>query len=233
MRFVACGQCSHGYQIGGDAQEVDQLLKSWSDFPCIQPMCLGRMKRIRPVDAQSLKMEELPLNSFFRAVNGFGLSKGAPASAKRFHDLLTTQRVVGMKIEPVGQPERVIVRHLILEDGTRLHFEHSARGACCYFIEEPTPSCVETFDAEHSNDTEDFGSVSSEDREESGRAAEALSNAEAWGVSTEPSPAAERPDTEPVPDVPATSAVHNERATRDVYRDPGVQVQTDRNPITS
>jgi len=112
---------------------------------------------------------EVPLSSFFRAINGFGLSTGAPASAQRFLEILKTKKIAHAIVEPVGQPERVIVKQIICEDGTKLHFDTSARGACCYFIEEPGPSCVEVFDGRFSDDVEDADAVSDSNREEVGR----------------------------------------------------------------
>jgi hypothetical protein len=112
-------------------------------------------------------VSEIPIRAFFRAINGFGRGEGDPASLERLQELLTSQKIVGVKANAVGQPERVIIREMILENGTRLHFEASARGACIYYIEEPGPSCVEVVENVLDSQSSD------PDREEAGRDPEA------------------------------------------------------------
>ena len=171
MRFFACPVCHHLYQVSGPIEELKSLLNEETAFPCITNFCEGRMHHARgPVEG--FRRVEVPLSSFFRAINGFGLSSGAPASAKKFMDIVTKKKIVDAVVEPVGQPERVILRKLIVEDGTRFHFDTSARGACCFFIEEVGPSCLEVFDAEPAGNVEAADRVSDTDREETGRAPE-------------------------------------------------------------
>lgn len=149
MRFVVCHTCKYVVQVGGDQQEVLSLLSSMESYPCITPLCRGRMVSIAMSKIPSgYTMREVPVRGFFRAIHGFGSGTGDPASLKRLKELLLTQRVVDIHAEPVGQPERVILRELVLENGTRLHFEASAKGACVYYIEEPGPSCVEVVENE-------------------------------------------------------------------------------------
>jgi len=149
VRFVVCHTCKHVVQVGGDPEEVATLLGSKDSYPCITPLCRGRMQGIAMTKApQGYVVEEVPVRGFFRAIHGFGPGTGDPASLKRLKELLLTQRVVDLSAESVGQPERVILRELVLENGTRLHFETSARGACVYYIEEPGPSCMEVVENE-------------------------------------------------------------------------------------
>lgn len=206
MRFYACGQCRHVYQVAGSLEELKSLLDTQESATpsCITNFCQGTMKRVKS-SLPGFKQEEVPLNSFFRAINGFGLSKGDPASAARFVEIIKTKKIVNALVEPVGQPERVIVKQLICEDGTRLHFDTSARGACCYFIEEPGPSCLEVFDAQYSGDAEDPGGRSSKGGEEAGRAPEAdseTSDARSGGESPSTTPADEQSGADTVPAVP-------------------------------
>lgn len=148
MRFVACQACETAVQVGGNPEEVAQLLGSQASFPCITPCCRGRMVAIPPVKIpQGYAYREVPLRGFFSAVHGVGSGEGAPASLKRLRELLLSQRVVDLLAEPVGQPERVVVREMILESGVHLHFEASARGACIYYIEEKSGADHAQFDS--------------------------------------------------------------------------------------
>jgi hypothetical protein len=172
VRFVVCHTCKNVVQIGGDPLEVSDLLGISESFACVTPLCRGRMTPVIPSQIpMNYVRSEIPIRGFYRAIYGFGSGVGDPASLKRLRELLLTQRVVDLRAEPVGQPERVILRELVLENGTRLHFETSARGACVYYIEEPGPTCVEVVENELSADavTESGNSY----REEARRATEA------------------------------------------------------------
>jgi hypothetical protein len=153
---------------------------------CVTNFCNGRLRRVK-TPLSGWKVTEVPLDSFYRAINGFGLSMGDPASAAKFIEVIKTKKIVNALVEPVGQPERVIIKQLICEDGTRLHFDTSARGACCYFIEEPGPSCVEAFDAQYPGDAEDAAAGSNSDRKEVGRAAQSDSGADQRNGRAKPS----------------------------------------------
>ena len=152
MRFVVCHDCQRGVQIGGPPEEVASLISTQNNFPCITPLCTGRMKHCRTIDIPpEYSLEEIPVQGFFRAIHGFGSGVGAPASYRKARELLLTKKVVDLVAEPTGQPERVIVRQLVLEDGTRMHFEASAKGACLYYIEERGPTCREVVERELSS----------------------------------------------------------------------------------
>lgn len=198
MRFVVCHTCQHVVQIGGDLQEVSGLLAGMESFACITPLCRGRMVAVIPSQIpMNYTRSEIPIRGFYRAIHGFGPGIGDPASLKRLRELLLTLRVVDMRAEPVGQPERVILRELILENGTRLHFETSARGACVYYIEEPGPSCVEVVENELSASA--VTEVGNSNREEAGRATEDQPENRvrevSGGVFSEPTGTPELPDT--------------------------------------
>jgi hypothetical protein len=170
-RFVACHTCKHALQIGGDESEIRYLLGSATSFQCITPLCGGRMQSLSfgelPIEYD---YSDLPVKNFFRAIHGFGTGVGDPASLKRLRELLLTQRVVDIVASPIGQPQRVIIKEMILESGVRLHFETSSRGACVYYIEERGPSCREVVENEFATDP----TAQSLDtyREEAGRAFE-------------------------------------------------------------
>jgi hypothetical protein len=121
------------------------------------------------MQVQDFDVSEIPVKSFFRGIHGFGAGKGAPASLAKARELLLNEKIVEVIGEPTGQPERVILRQLVLEDGTKLHFDSSSKGACLYYIEEPGPSCVEV--VEHEISTSATAS-SDQNREETGRASE-------------------------------------------------------------
>ena len=170
MRFVACTSCKTLLQIGGDVLDIEALLHSETNFPCVTPLCRGRMVTPDSLsqDWSGYHRSEMPIQSFFRAINGLGSGVGAPASLKRAKGLLLSKRIVDVVGEPSGQPERMILRQLVLEDGTRLHFDTSAKGACLYYIEERGPSCMEVVDHEFSLSPNPEGACPP--REEAGRA---------------------------------------------------------------
>ncbi len=176
MRFFCCDICQHVWQLGGDIQEIHHLLTSLDlekgSYKCITPHCNGRLTLVHGVP-HGFTSKEIPIRAFYRAIHGFGSGEGKEASVERFTELLRTKKIVEVQAIPVGQPERVILRQLVLEDGTRLHFDSSSRGACCYYIEEHGPSCVEVVENELSADT--TAEVGESDREETRRNPQAVS----------------------------------------------------------
>jgi hypothetical protein len=138
MRWFFCSSCARGYNVYGDHKEIARLLTdSGKGFQCITPMCRGRLIGTVPHSHSGVYFTEISLQDFYRATKGFGLSGAAPASLKKSTKLLLEKRIVAVEGEPIGTPERTIIRCLILEDGTRLHFDTSSKGACLYYIEEP------------------------------------------------------------------------------------------------
>lgn len=170
MRFVVCRVCAKGYCICGNREEISMLLSApeWKDgFPCITPLCRGRLQRTTlPPESYVSSYEEVPITSFYRAINGFGAPNQVPAALRKVKQALTTKSVVDVVGEPVGNPERTIIRQIVLEDGTRLHFDSSSKGACIYYVEEPGPSCLEVVENELASGAAESCSP---DREEAGR----------------------------------------------------------------
>lgn len=170
LRIYTCPLCKRSFQVGGEVMEMNSILSSLEEWPpCPTELCNGRLKATKfpPKDTE---LVEIPVQGFFRAVNGMGPPLGAPAESKRFVELLKTKKIVEVHMTPVGQPERVILHRLVLEDGTRLHFDSSGRGACCFYIEGPGPSCTEVVSDQL--DSEAASESSSADREEAGRDSE-------------------------------------------------------------
>jgi len=168
--MFACQSCKQVYVISGDAKEISSLLHQ-SSYPCVTPHCRGRLFRVKKKFHHLVEgTHSVPIKSFYRAVNGFGLYEGDPASYADVQKILVGSKVASVKGYDVGQPERTIIQEITLEDGTTLHLDSSVRGACIYFIEKGTPSCLEVFDRERAEDVDGF---SGEDREEAGRAPEA------------------------------------------------------------
>lgn len=176
MRFVVCRVCARGYCICGNREEITLLLSApeWKDgFPCITPLCRGRLQRTTlPPEGYVSSYEEVPLTAFYRAINGFGSPNKVPAAMKRVKQVLTTRRVVEVVGEPAGNPERTIIRQLVLDNGIRLHFDSSSKGACLYYVEEPGPSCLEVVDNELGLERTAEGNRSN--REEAGRGSQAV-----------------------------------------------------------
>lgn len=157
MRWFICNSCGKGYHVHGALLEMNSLMPDWkSGYPCITPLCRGRLQGTAP-QSHSIRFKEVPLLDFYRAVKGFGLCNAA--NLKKTTKLLTEKRIVAVEGESIGTPERTIIRCLVLEDGTRLHFDASSKGACLYYIEETRDD----------SDSEGAPEGSSEDREEAGR----------------------------------------------------------------
>ena len=172
MRFFCCTECQTCWQLGGDFKEIQHIINSLDfekgTYPCITPLCNGRLMKVHGTPPR-FQPKEIPVRAFYRAIHGFGAGAGKEASIERFIELLRTKKIVEVQASPVGQPERVILNQLVLEDGTRLHFDSSTRGACCYYIEERGQSCVEVFDELSTDATAES---SKQDRKEVGRTVE-------------------------------------------------------------
>lgn len=177
--IFCCPTCRHAWQILGMVEERESIAALLADAGadhagCITPLCQGRLVRVDGVPT-GFHIHELPIRSFYRAIHGFGTGEGDPALASEFARLLKTKKIVDMQITAVGQPERVLVHQFVLEDGTRMHFDSSSRGACCYYIERPGKSCLEVVEDGPNNDEAPVP-VSEQDREEVGRGPEAGAN---------------------------------------------------------
>ena len=178
MIGVYCDICMAYYVVGGQREEIEQLLNlpEWKEsFPCITPLCGGRLIRAKGLAGRPVthyQGGEIPVRNFYRAALGFGTGLGAPASLERLRKILLEQNIVQVVAEPVGQPERVILKCLVMDNGTRLHLDASSRGACVYYIEEPGKSCLEVVEDEIRAGAAAEGSP--ENREEAGRAPEAV-----------------------------------------------------------
>lgn len=169
-KIFYCLRCRCGWQLVGELGEVTSILSiigTDSSPACITPMCSGRLCTSTEVP-YGFDIQELPARSFYRAIHGFGVGEGDPAAASEFARLLKTKKIVDMVVTAVGQPERVIVHQLVLEDGTRMHFDSSSRGACCYYIERPGKSCMEVVEDELATVESSVSSVGS-NREEARR----------------------------------------------------------------
>jgi hypothetical protein len=151
--------------------------EDWSQtYPCVTPLCRGRLKlvdhefyaRLRRAELVK-RTEKVKLEDFYRAVHGFGPVTGDAAPVDLVTELLLTKKIVEVQANPIGQPQRTILRQLVLEDGTRLHFSRSTRGACLHYVEQPE----ETPDGQVGDDGAQPDEVCAEEREEAGRGAEA------------------------------------------------------------
>jgi len=227
-----CFLCQSAYHITGEHEEVHRLLDTpeWKEsLPCATTRCLGRAARVTLdwVVANQDKVrstEEIPLQTYYRVINGFGRPDQVPADLPAVKSELVSKRVVSIDGYSVGDPARTILRKLVMDDGTMLHFASSTHGACVFAISEPGPTCVEVFDdqlveeaASHpgvleSGDRQTQAGELDADRadsgvgaggEEDGRGAE---DAEGPGASG-PSSAAEQHGTD-MPPLPESSSVH-------------------------
>lgn len=210
MRIYHCKTCSCAFQVGGHHDEVQSLL-SENMYPCVSSGCQGVMHKVGNVP-MGTHMKEIPLTAFYRAIHGFGTPDGEAAQLEHFVRLLKTRKIVQVLAEKAGQPERVILKTIVLDNGVRLHFDASSKGACCYYIENPGPSCVEVVEDEIRSEA--AASSGDPNREEAGRASgtDGEDRDEARNVATD-SAGSEQPRTE-LPDVPAASEVPTSSTSR-------------------
>jgi hypothetical protein len=173
MMIAYCFLCQTAYQIGGDPLEVDRLLDTpeWKEsLPCATDRCLGRAARVSLdwVTANTdkvRKVEGIPLDVYYRAINGFGRPDQSPADLPAVKLELITKKIASVVGYSVGDPERTILNKLVMEDGTMLHFASSTHGACIFAISKPGPTCVEVFDDQLAEATGHLGVVEPGDRQ--------------------------------------------------------------------
>jgi hypothetical protein len=157
--------------VGGPPEEVDSLLEGETSFPCVTPLCGGRLFKTNIAACVDRSVKAVTLREFFRGIHGFGTGRDGGTTIERARALLKSKPIADVVGFSVGDPARVIVQQIILKDGTRLHFDTSAKGACLYYVEEPGPSCVEVFDESNVSNSvhvhagvESSGSYREEDR---------------------------------------------------------------------
>jgi hypothetical protein len=184
--WFTCDRCAQAYLVGGNPDEIRYLLTN-SNYPCITPQCTGVLWHVS-CPGDNVLRNEIPLKNFYRAIHGFGTGLGEPASIERVRELLLHNKVTRVVGSNIGQPERTIIECLWLEDGTRLHFASSTKGACIYNVEAKGPSCFEVVD--HELRREDTCRFTAEDREEARRAVEAGCGCKQGGTGKAATPSA-------------------------------------------
>lgn len=177
MTTYGCQLCGKFYTPIGSQQQIAELLRGVDNFPCITPLCPGRL--VKSQFAFKTTATPMPLERFFQAVNGFGFNEGILAEYKHVCELLKNKRIVQVVGESAGEPERTIITKFVLEDGTRLHLGASSLGACIYRIEEPGK---EPSNGYSHLPVADNGSSTTEVGEEAGRSSQP--DQEAGGSST-------------------------------------------------
>lgn len=174
--LYACGSCLTLWKVVGDPQELSGLVLVAGKSPrCATAGCLGTLTMVPgpcPPLAQLYTEKEIPAASFFKSSLGFGSANGCTADVEDFKSILLSQKVVKVCAHSIGNPPRVILQQLIMDSGVTLYFDTSARGACCFYIEKPMPTCLEVVDAElrrSDNVDEAFDKLTCKGRKESGR----------------------------------------------------------------
>lgn len=216
--IFCCSKCRRGWQLVGSHEEVSSIVgvvhSESSSFGCITPLCGGQLVQVSGAPV-GFSIVELPVRAFYRAIHGFGTGEGEPASWKEFVELIKDGKVVAVDATPMGQPERVILHQLVFEDGTRMHFDSSSRGACCYYIERPGKSCVEVVENDLNASTEAAVPNTGPHREEARRG-----DADSGGSQEPKSVSSISPDTDPQPTgaapvrtVPASSDIPESTST--------------------
>lgn len=160
-----CSVCEVAYHVIGPIEQLNALVTQ-SGYPCFVSSCPGYLQRQTSGLRRAIAID---VSAFFRAVNGFGFAAGSPASLESVEKLLLEKRVIQVFARDVGDPERTIIDRLVLDGGIKLHFAASAKGACIYYVEERGPSCVEVFDAQHTDVSQGTDKSVTENREEAGR----------------------------------------------------------------
>lgn len=167
-----CFLCQMAYQVTGESREVEMLLDApeWEEsFPCATPRCHGRTARVSMEwlgvnTARVKKIEAISLHTYYRAINGFGRPDINLANLPAVKSELVTKKISIVDGYSTGNPPHTILKKLVMEDGTMLHFAASAHGACIYAIDQPGPTCVEVLDDQLEAD-DHYGTSESTDRQ--------------------------------------------------------------------
>lgn len=136
-----CPACRKGYQIIAESVEDNAigLLGEKQTFNCITSLCRGRLAIVpRDQHERVLVVADavIPIDSkeFYRAAMGGNRSA---ITMQQIEEHLVGANIVSVKGFETGTPTRVILEEIVLENGTRLHFSSSTKGACLFKIEEP------------------------------------------------------------------------------------------------
>jgi len=136
-----CPSCRKAYQIIAESVEDNAigLLGENQSFSCITDLCRGRLAIVDKKEHERVFVVAdviIPIDSkeFYRAAMGGNRSA---ITLQQVEDLLVGGSIVSIKGYETGMPTRVIIEEVVLENGARLHFSSSTKGACLFKIEEP------------------------------------------------------------------------------------------------
>lgn len=133
-----CPECSLVIRVLGRPEVLAALYRDqdWPEgFRCIRRGCEGRAWKVKPSEAAGAR--DIEAYAYYRAIHGGGVSNGDPADALKVREWLLEKKISRVVVEPIGSPERTLIHGIQFEDGSKLHFAASARGACIFFTEGP------------------------------------------------------------------------------------------------
>jgi hypothetical protein len=145
MITLACLECRLALRTSSEKHdEVNFLIGMYSEwypdrYPCPRSECKGKMTLTDAIAADELEyleMHDVTPQEAFQALQGMGLPSEKACTVEGVRAAFA-QRVIELDVAPVPGTQRVLLRSLKVEDGTRLFVASSPFGAVVYRIAPP------------------------------------------------------------------------------------------------
>ncbi len=143
MILIVCLHCKTALRVIGDVAQGHELVGPgstfWPDkftcFRCEKPargLLEAEVSIKTPLEVKDVSPEEA-----FAALHGLGLPEERDVDRLIVSELMRTHPVRRVACKDIPGVSRVVVDHIELWDGTRLHFGSSNEGAVIYRITRP------------------------------------------------------------------------------------------------
>jgi hypothetical protein len=146
---IVCTSCGTAIRTSGEYAEVDLLLGEKSEwypdkYPCANcPAKAALIDNIDPSALKALDLYEMTAQEAYGAFNGLGLPEERECGPMAVGDAFKSS-VKKVHCELIKGTNRSVVRHIELEDGTRVYFGSSPYGATVYRIAKRRVSAAES-----------------------------------------------------------------------------------------
>lgn len=154
MILIACEPCQLCIRVMGDAEEIEHLVGTRSDFwqernyrcPICEQRSVAYLEReVDPRVYGFSRLVDLNPQEAFSAFMGLGLPEEGDCRKEVVEELLRTKKVKTVKGKNIPGTNRCRLDFVELEDGARLYFGAGAEGAVVYRVMLP-PSYREKVD---------------------------------------------------------------------------------------
>lgn len=143
MILILCPKCRCALRVTGEVDEMHALVGPgstfWPDkFVCFK--CEGPAQGFLETEIElkaGVEIKEVSPQEAYAAIHGLGIMAEREVDTVVVRELLTTHPVRRIACKDVAGAMRVVVDHIELWDGTRLHFGSSNEGAVIYRITRP------------------------------------------------------------------------------------------------